>query len=139
MSRLVLGGVGLAGLGYGLWLLVGVRDLTSALVWLAGGVVLHDLVLAPLTVLAGVAVARVLPAALLAPVSRVAIVLAPLTLLAVPVLGRFGARAGNPTLLDRGYVGGWLLVAGLTAVGVALGALMGVPLGSRRRRSRPTG
>ena len=34
------------------------------------------------------------------------------TLVAVPVLGRFGARADNPTLLDRDYVAGWLVLAG---------------------------
>lgn len=128
-ARVLVGGLGLLGLAYGLWLLVGVRDLTSAVVWLAGGVVLHDLVLAPLTVLAGVAVARLLPAVLVGPLSRAAIVLGPLTLLAIPVLGRFGARADNPTLLDRGYVGGWLLVVGLTLLGVAAGSVLGPVFG----------
>ena len=46
------------------------------------------------------------------------------TLLAVPVLGRFGARADNPTLLDRDYIAGWLVLAGLVAVGVAAGTLV---------------
>jgi hypothetical protein len=45
-----------------------------------------------------------------------AVVLATVTVVAVPVLGRFGARADNPTLLDRNYVLGWLALATLTVV-----------------------
>jgi hypothetical protein len=52
-----------------------------------------------------------------------ATVLATTTLLAVPVLGRFGARVDNPTLLDRNYVVGWLVLAMLIAVGVVVGTL----------------
>ena len=51
-----------------------------------------------------------------------------------PVLGRFGARADNPTLLDRDYLAGWLVLAALVAVGVAAGTLVrsrGVPGGDR--------
>ena len=43
-------------------------------------------------------------------------VLGAVTLLAVPVLGRFGAQPDNPTLLDRAYGPGWLVLAGLTVL-----------------------
>ena len=36
------------------------------------------------------------------------VVLGSLTLLAIPVLGRFGERPDNATLLDRNYTVGWL-------------------------------
>jgi hypothetical protein len=106
-------------------------------VWLAGGVVLHDLVLAPLVVLLGVALARVLPGAARGPVVVGAVVLGSVTLLAVPVLGRFGARPDNPTLLDRPYWAGWSLLAALTAVAVATG--VAVVRSRQRRRSREGG
>jgi hypothetical protein len=49
------------------------------------------------------------------------LVLGSLTIMAIPVLGRFGARPDNPTLLDRNYTAGWLVVAGLTLVAVLAG------------------
>ena len=63
------------------------------------------------------------------------VVLGSLTLLAIPVLGRFGARSDNPTLLDRPYGWSWLALAVVT---VALVALAGV-IGSRRARAARPG
>jgi hypothetical protein len=57
---------------------------------------------------------------LLAPWVVGLVVLAPTTLLAVPELGRFGARPDNPTLLDRPYWVGWWAVAGIVLAGVVL-------------------
>jgi hypothetical protein len=60
-------------------------------------------------------------------------VLGTVTVVAVPLLGRFGARADNPTLLDRNYLLGWLVLATLTVVvvgvAVALSRTGGVPTG----------
>jgi hypothetical protein len=54
------------------------------------------------------------------------------TLMAVPVLGRFGARPDNPTLLDRPYLGTWVALSVVTlAVVATAGAL-------RARRGRDT-
>ena len=39
------------------------------------------------------------------------VVLGTLTLMAVPVLGGWGANADNPTILDRDYAAGWLVLA----------------------------
>lgn len=134
-GRLVLGAVGVAGVAWGGWLLVTSQDgaqLRDAAVWLLGGVLLHDLVLAPLTLLVVALGARVLPGAWRAPAAVGLVVLAPLTLLAVPVLGRFGARPDNPTLLDRPYAAGWLLVAGLVVLAVLVAGAV-----RRRRHAAP--
>ncbi len=133
-ARLLLGGAGVAATAYGALLLLrqDLADLLDALLWLAGGVVVHDALVAPLTVLGVLALRRVVPASWWTAVTVGAVVLLTVTVTAVPVLGRFGARDDNPTLLDRDYVGGWLLLAALVLLGVLLGGLAG-----RRRRRDP--
>jgi hypothetical protein len=133
-GRGVLGVVGvLLGL-YGGWLLVSRgHDLVDVVVWLAAGVVLHDGVLAVLTLVLGALAVRLVPTVVRAPLAVGLVVLGSVTLLAVPVLGRFGARQDNPTLLDRDYTAGWLVLAGATAVAVAVAALV------RSRRKREGG
>lgn len=82
----------------------------------------HDARVAPAVVLAGVLVSRRLPRAWAAPIVVATVVWGSLTLLAVPVLGRFGAKDDNPTLLDRGYLTAWWVG---TAVVVALVVVAG--------------
>lgn len=133
MTRIALAGLGFLAAVYGGWLLLdlGVDNLIDTATWLVAGVVLHDAVLAPVTIVAAFVAARLLPPAWRAPVAAGAIVLGSVTLLAIPVLGRYGAKADNPTLLDRDYLAGWLAVAGLTWAGVAVAAL----ISARRRRN----
>ncbi|MGI8948658.1 MAG: hypothetical protein ACR2FV_11935, partial [Ornithinimicrobium sp.] len=57
------------------------------------------------------------------------VLLGAVTVLAVPFLGRFGARASNPTLLDRNYVGGYLAIAALVLICVVVASVV------RARRS----
>ena len=85
---------------------------------------------APLVVLAGLAVALRLPGPWRRALLWFVVVLGPVTLVAVPVLGRFGARPDNPTLLDRPYLLGYAVVALLSAA-IAL-------VGLRRTREDPT-
>jgi hypothetical protein len=66
----------------------------------------------------------------LAPFAVALVVLAPVTLLGIPVLGRFGARADNPTLLDRHYWLGWSVL-----VAVVIAAILVVRYAERRRRA----
>jgi hypothetical protein len=134
--RVGLGSVGVLVAGYGAWLLLTRTDtdqLVSALVWLAGGVVLHDAVLAPVVVVLGVLAARLLPGALGAPLAVVAVVLGSVTLMALPVL--LGREPDNPTLLDRDYGWGWFVVASAVVVVVGCGTLVG----ERRRRGTRAG
>jgi hypothetical protein len=130
-GRLLVGALGvLVGL-YGAWLLVSRQDrtqLVGAAKWLVAGVVLHDFVLAPLTLVLVAGAARLLPASHRAPAAVGLVVLGSVTLLAIPVLGSFGAQVHNPSLLDRRYVLGWLVLAALTVACVLVA-------GARRRRT----
>jgi hypothetical protein len=129
-TRVALGALGvLIGL-YGGWLVLSRgHDLVNLVLWLAGGVVLHDGVLALVVLALGTVAVRVLPRSARAPAVVGFVVLGSVTLLAVPVLGRFGARPDNPSLLDRNYTVGWLLLAGLVLVCVVAASLVG----SKRR------
>jgi hypothetical protein len=131
--RWTTGALGVLIATYGGWLLISRgHDLLDVAVWLAAGVALHDGVLAAVTVVLGAAAVRLVPARARAPLVVGFVVLGSVTLLAVPVLGRFGARPDNPTLLDRDYTAGWLVLVAITALAVAAATLVR----SRRARGR---
>jgi hypothetical protein len=121
-ARWLLGGLGVLLGAYGAWLALTRQDtgqLVEIAVWLAAGVVLHDVVVAGV-VLAGVVLGRrVLPRPWHAPATLALVVWGGVTLMAVPVLGRFGARPDNPTLLDRPYLGTWVALSVVTLAVVA--------------------
>ena len=116
---------GVATTAYGVWMLLdlGWANTRSTLIWLVGGVVLHDLVFATLVMAVAVASLRLVPGDRLAPWVVASVILVPVTLVGVPELGRFGARADNPTLLDRHYWLGWVVMATLVIVAVLVGAV----------------
>jgi hypothetical protein len=119
----------LAGLYGGSLLLSRGHDLENVAVWLVGGVVVHDAVLSVLVIALAALAVRALPQPARSPAAVGFVVLGSVTLSAIPVLGRFGARPDNPTLLDRGYWAGWLVLASLTLVAVIVATLVR----SRRR------
>ena len=125
-TRLVVALLGLAAAAYGAKQLLdlGLDNLVATMEWVVGGVALHDGLLAPLCVVAGVLLVRATQGRTPAPVVVGVIVLGTVTLSAVPVLGRFGARADNPTLLDRSYVAGWFVFAGLVVLAVVVALLI---------------
>ena len=59
----------------------------------------------------------------------VLVILVPVTLAGIPELGRFGARADNPTLLDRHYWLGWSVMVTLVVATV----VVGTAIAGRRR------
>ncbi len=126
-ARWLMGGLGVLLGGYGAWLALTRQDtgqLLEIAVWLAAGVVLHDVVVAGV-VLAGVVLGRrVLPRPWHAPATLGLVVWGSVSLMAVPVLGWFGARADNPTLLDRPYLATWLVLTLLTLAAVAVAGLV---------------
>jgi hypothetical protein len=132
-SRVLLGAGGVALVLVGLWhlLALDLPDLVDAVVWLGAGVLVHDAVVAPLVVVAGLAVLPRLPAYARAPAVVGAVVLGSVTLLAVPALGRFGARDDVPSLLPRPYAALWLLVVVLVVAAVVVASLL------RRRVGAP--
>jgi hypothetical protein len=133
-ARVVLGLLGAGAAAYGVVRLLdlGWDNTRATVTWLVGGVVLHDAVLAPATLLVAFVALRLFRRRRLAPAVVVLVVLAPVTLLALPELGRFGARADNPTLLDRNYWLGWSVLATLVLVGALVGALLNVLTAGRR-------
>jgi hypothetical protein len=135
MTRAALLVLGVTAAAYGVVLLLmrGWANLRGALTWLLGGVVFHDAVLAPATILVTWAAVRVLGPRRTAPWAVALVLLGPVTLLAVPVLGRYGARPDNPSLLDRSYGAGWSALVLLVVL-----AILGVSRVTRRRRATPT-
>ena len=111
--RLVLGATGVVLVLVGVVFLSddGVGDLVGVGAWLVGGVVAHDAVVAPLVVVVGVLGVPRLPPTFRAPTVVGLVVLMTVTLMAVPVIGRFGAKADDHGLLNRPYVALWLVFA----------------------------
>ncbi|MBF4160177.1 hypothetical protein [Nocardioides acrostichi] len=118
ITRLSLGAVGLAGLAYGAWLLLGTgwSNIVAAVEWLAGGVLLHDGVVAPLSIVVAALALRVVPSSVRARVAAAAIVIGTTATQALPLFDRPGAKPDNPTLLPRDYVTGWLVIVALVVV-----------------------
>lgn len=126
--RLFLGGAGLLLIAIGGRLLADLPDPFGVLVWLGGALVLHDGIIAPLVLAAGLAVAAV-PARGL--VRGALLTAGVLVLVTLPLLLRPGTPP-NPSALPLPYGRNLLLV--LAAVLVAAGAMAVV---GRWRRSRP--
>lgn len=124
--RLVLGAAGLGVIAWGAWLVLGLGpdQWPSLGLWLAGGVFGHDALLAPLVVLLGMLLVHLVPAPARAPLTVALIVWGSITLLAVPVLGRFGALPDNPTLMDRPYQMSWWILSAVVVAAVALGTFV---------------
>jgi len=134
-GRWVLVALGTAVAAYGGFLLAGEdrEQIVSALVWLVGGALVHDLLLVPATLVVVALIGRLLPASWRAPAGLAFVVLATVTVVAVPFLGRFGALPDNPTLLDRDYTTGYLVLVAVVLGLVVAGSLVR----SARRRGRP--
>lgn len=107
---------------YGAYLLLdlGFGNLWSTVTWMVGGVVAHDVLLAPLVLLVCVVLGRALPARTRRPLVVAGVIVGAVTVATIPVLGRFGALPDNATLLDRNYTVGWFVLAGVALVAVAV-------------------
>lgn len=115
LMRSGLMAVGLfAGL-YGAWLLwdFPFEVIIRIAVWVAAGVLLHDFGFAPVTAVLGHTSRRWIKRAWWTPVVVAGACSATLMLLAVPVLDTPGAKADNPSLLDRDYPLGLVISLGV--------------------------
>ena len=125
--RWTLGALGVvAGLfgAYLLWSRSDTGQLVDTGIWLGAGVVAHDALIAGLTLLLVALVTRLSPPAARAPATVALVVLGPLTLIAIPFLGRFGAKADNPSLLDRPYLAGYLVVVGIVLLAAVVAGVV---------------
>jgi hypothetical protein len=118
-------------MGVGVSLLGDVRDLAGVLVWLGGAVVLHDAVIGPLVLLAGLVVVR---GRARGPVRGALVVAGALTVVALPVLLRPG-RTANSSVLPLDYPRNWLIALAVVA---AVTALVLAARGLTRRRRPPS-
>ena len=128
-TRALAGVAGLALMGVGASLLLDVPDLTGVLVWLGGALVLHDVLIAPLVLLAGLALVRGGVGGL---IRGALLVAGALTAVALPVLLRPGPTA-NSSVLPLDYLRNWLLTLLAVATVTAL-ALAARGFGRHRRR-----
>ncbi|MCU4184968.1 hypothetical protein K6U06_11400 [Acidiferrimicrobium sp. IK] len=100
-----------------------------------GGVILHDVVFAPLVLGAGYAVARLVPARARAHVQAGLIVVGCLALFSWPEVRDYARVNHNPTSLPYNYTANLGAVAAAVVVAVVVAAVGGWLL---RRRSRPS-
>jgi hypothetical protein len=113
------------GVGFGLWGLWLARDfasdqLLSAVTWLAVGVIVHDFVLAPLTIVVGVAAAGLVPRGARAVAAIAFLVWGTVTVAVANVLIGQGGKPDNDTVLNRPYVLSWLVFTALLAGGAVI-------------------
>ena len=81
--------------------------------FVVGGALLHDLVVAPVVILVGVAVARAVPARARASVQAALVVSAVVALFSYPLVRAYGLAANNPTSLPHNYARNLLVVLGV--------------------------
>ncbi|MER6049219.1 hypothetical protein ABT168_17480 [Streptomyces sp. NPDC001793] len=117
VTRVLAGLAGLALMGVGASSLLDVPGLIDVLVWLGGALVLHDALIAPLVLLAGLVLVR---GGVREPVRGALLVAGALTAVALPVLLRPGPKA-NSSVLPLDYPRNWLLMLLAVATVAALG------------------
>ncbi len=89
--------------------------------FVVGGALLHDLIIAPLLIGAGVLLARAVPGRARAVVQGALAISGIVALFSYPLVRGFGLAANNPTSLPHNYTAGLLIVLGVVwAVATAL-------------------
>jgi hypothetical protein len=124
------GMLGVAAVVWGAWLMRddGFDRLVSTGIWLAGVVVVHDAVLAPLVVVIGIVAARTLPKRHRTVAAVAFLVWGTLTLAVANVLSGMGGKPGMDSLLHRPYLSAWLVLTGV----VLAAAVVTAAITSRR-------
>jgi len=136
-TRAALVALGAATVAYGITGLVRAAAASRPPRWAAdllASSLAHDLLLAPVVLLLVVLGRRLLPRSWRPPAAVFLLVGGSLALVALPVLGRPGARSDNPTLLPRDYGTGLLISLAVALIGVVLAAAVGRLVQRRRAR-----
>ncbi|MFD5321350.1 hypothetical protein [Streptomyces sp. NPDC127098] len=131
-ARWLLGAVGALSMAAGARMLLGQPAPTGVVRWLAGAVVLHDVVLAPLVLAVGLLVRRLRGHGVRGVVRGGLMVAGCVTLAALPPLLRPGQPA-NPTVLPLDYGRNVLLL--VTVTGVVTLVLAALARSRRQRAS----
>jgi hypothetical protein len=129
--------VGSGVVAYGIVGLVGAAPATrpgNLLAFLVGSALVHDLVLAPVVVIVGWLIARILPGWARPPVWFALAATGLLVVLTWPLVRRWGERPANPSLLPLDYSRN--LVAALVVVWLVAGADLVRRVAARRRAPR---
>ena len=131
--RIALGVVGVAGLLWGVWSLLddGLDALISVAIWLGGAVLVHDGILAPLTIGVTLLAAKFLPPAARMPAVVAFVVWATTSIAFVAVLTGHAAKTGNETIGGRPYTLAWVIFTLVLAAAATTAAV----LRTRRRSS----
>jgi hypothetical protein len=102
--------------------------------WFVGGLIVHDLLLAPVVFAAGTLVARWVPDHLRGPIQAGLISSGIVTLTVWPFLRAYGRSPDNPSILPNDYLGGLAVVLALVWIGVLAASLLRRRSPSRRGR-----
>lgn len=81
--------------------------------FVVGGALLHDLLIAPVVILAGVLIVRAVPGQVRGPVQAALLVSAVVALFSYPLVRAYGLAANNPTSLPHNYTLNLLVVLGV--------------------------
>ncbi len=116
--RFLLYAAGIAMMGYGLWGQVFGSDTKPirVTVLIVVAALAHDLVFAPLVITLGWLLRRVVRGHVRGSVQGAVLVATSLLLIAIPGMGRYGARGDNASVLPRNYSTGLLIALGTVAV-----------------------
>jgi len=110
-------------IGYGVWGLLGNATRTNPdqwIRWFAGSLIVHDLVIAPVTFAVGALVVGRIPLRYRAPLQGGLIASAIIVLTTWPLVEGYGLRADNPSALPNNYLAGLALVLAVVWLAVAI-------------------
>ena len=133
--RAALGSVGVTVMAVAAWGILRDRGFThppGLAVWLGGGVVAHDFLLAPLSLAVGAVASRVIPRRARRPVAYGLVTGAVILVVGVPVLLASHRDRANPTILGQNYATGLIVAELVVLVLTALAAFVAL-----RRRGAP--
>ena len=102
--------------------------------FVVGGALIHDLLVAPLVILAAVLLARAVPGRARPFVQAALVVSAVVALFAYPLVRAYGLATNNPTSLPRNYAANLLVVLGVVWAVTAVLAFRRLRVRSRAAR-----
>ncbi len=116
VPRALVAAAGLAAIGYGIHGLIDGRPATNppnTTAWLIGGILAHDLLVVPVTMVAGFVLSRLVPAPYRAVLQAALLVSGSVALASLPLWRGYGGSADNPSVNPLPYGRNLGIVLGL--------------------------